>query len=139
MAEHFDPEHLAQISGAPVTPPMMALMRDEKLRNTQIEVQTDSTVRPDRAASKAEAVEFITSVAQYLGAALPIGQALPPAIPLLIGMLKKAAGAFEFGRQVEDELDALASGVAAMPPAMPGPGAGPMPPGNGAAPAGPMQ
>lgn len=134
MAEMYDPETLAAIGGEPVDEAMLDLLRSEKLRNTQIEVQSDSTIRPDRFQQKQEAIEFLTAVAQYLGAAAPIAQQAPVLTPLLLAMLKEAARTFKFGRQVEEQLDQLAAAPTMAPaapalPAAPAPGMG-----NGALP-----
>ena len=113
MAEHFDPESLARISGSAVSPPVMALLREEKFRNTTINVETDSTVAADSEAEKAEAVEFVTAVGTYLQNAVVIGQAAPPAIPLLMAILRAAVRPYKFARLVEQELDEAAGVIAA--------------------------
>jgi len=46
---------------------VVALLRDERMRNFRIDVETDQMIQPDEQAEKAAAVELVTSVGQYLG------------------------------------------------------------------------
>jgi hypothetical protein len=93
---------------------MMTMLRDEKLRNTNVEVATDSTIRPDKAAEKEEAIEYVTAVTSFLQSALPIAQGAPPMIPLIMAMLKAATKPFKFGRQLEEQMDATADALSVM-------------------------
>ena len=88
-------------------------MRDEKLRNTNIEVATESTIRPDVAAEKEEALEYVGAVTQFLQAAGPMAQA-PVVVPLLMEMLKAATKPFKWGRQLEETMDATADALSQM-------------------------
>lgn len=138
MVEHFEPATLSLISGAPIAGPVLQLLKDERFRNTTIDVETDSTVAPDAEAEKAEAVEYLTAATQYLSAAVPIATGAPATIPLLMSMLRAASRSYKFSREVEEQLDALAAQLSA-PQTQPGAPGGmlglpaPPPGGNGAA------
>ena len=141
MAEMFQPGTLQRISGVPVTPEMLALLREEKLRETTVEVQTDSTVRPDAEQDKADSIEFVEAVTGYLERALPLMTQAPQLTPLLLEMLRQAVAPFKFARQLEGliaetgEQMKMSALQAQMAPPMPAAaGAPPAPNGAGAAP-----
>lgn len=112
MAEMFDPATLSEIGGMMVTPDMAAMLRDEKLRNVNIEVSTDSLLRPDKAAEKAEASEALSAVGGFLQQAIPALQVSPAFAPLLMAQLKAFARTFKWGRQYEDVLEQTADALA---------------------------
>jgi hypothetical protein len=93
---------------------MMMMLRDEKLRNTNVEVATDSTVRPDKAAEKEEATEFAAAVAGYFQGMLPVATQAPPMIPLVMEIFKAVTKPFKFGRQLEEQIDATADQLSMM-------------------------
>lgn len=116
MAEMFDPETLTRISGIPATPEMIQLLRDERLRNTNIEVATDSTIRPDKIAEKEEAVEYVGAVMGFLQAVVPIvsNPAGIVMVPLLMEILKAATKPYKFGRQLEEQLEQTTDGLSQL-------------------------
>ena len=113
MAEHFDPATLEQISGSAVPPAVLDLLRTERFRHTTIDVETDSTVAPDAEADKAESVEFVTAIGTYLRDALPVAQAAPEMVPLLMSLLRAAVRPFKFSREIEAQLDDAAEALEA--------------------------
>lgn len=112
MAELFEPATLERISGVPVTPDMMALLREEKLRNTQIAVATDATVRPDVHAEQESAVEFMQASAQFLAQVAQVGAAMPPLLPMMIEAYRQAARTFKFARNLEPIIEQTVAMVA---------------------------
>ena len=47
IAENYEPEVLERITGISITDEMVEIMRNDKLRSYQIDVETDSTVFAD--------------------------------------------------------------------------------------------
>ena len=105
MAELFDQATLERIGGVPVTPEMMKLLREEKLRNTNVAVATDSTVRPDQAAEKEEATEFLAASSSFLQQIAAVGQVQPAMVPLMLETFKQAARTFKWSRTIEPMID----------------------------------
>jgi hypothetical protein len=58
----------------------LQLLRDDKMRNFVIDIETDSTIQPDENAQKQAATEFMTVVGQVLG---QLAQMPPVMAPLL--------------------------------------------------------
>lgn len=107
IGEHFDPMVLSRITGIQVTPPMVALMRDDASRNFAIDIETDSTIAADEQAEKETRIEMLTSVTDYLGTAMEVIQNYPAAAPLMQTMLLFMVRSFKHGRQLEEEIQAL--------------------------------
>ena len=105
MAELFDPATLSRIGGAEVTPEMLELLRSEKLRNTQISVATDATVRPDQQVEKEEATEFMAASTQFLQQVGAVGQAMPALVPLMLETFRQTAKTFKWAATVEPMID----------------------------------
>lgn len=80
---------------------VVELYRSEHVRPFILDVETDSTIQPDEDAEKQRATEYITAVGGFMQQALPVGQALPQAIPVIGAMLKFSASKFRAGREME--------------------------------------
>lgn len=124
VAEVFQPETIARMAEIEVTEPVLALLRDGLVRNFQIEVDTDALAQPDEDAEKQRRTEFLTGMAQFMTATLPIVQAQPLMLPMIGEMMKFGVRGFKTGRELEESiertLDQLAQ-AAAAPKEPPGP------------------
>ena len=105
MAEHFDQATLERISGEMVTPEMMALLREEKVRNTSISVASDATVRPDIHAEREEANEFLAASTGFLQQVAAVAGVMPPVVPLMMETFRQAARTYKWSRVVEPMID----------------------------------
>jgi hypothetical protein len=105
MAEMFDRETLQRMSGVPVDEAMLAMMREEKLRNTAIEVATDATIRPDQEQEKAEAIEFVQATTGFLQQAVVVSTQAPLLAPLMFEVFRQATQTFKFSRNIEAVID----------------------------------
>jgi hypothetical protein len=105
MAEMFDPGTLERIGGKTVTPEMIALMREEKLRNTNIAVATDSTVKPDMHAEREDATEFMAASNSLLEQVAAVAQAMPAVVPLMMESYRQTIRTFRFARNLEPMID----------------------------------
>jgi hypothetical protein len=95
---------------APAAPPItfdavMEIYRNERVRPFILDIETDSTIQPDEDAEKQRASEYITAVGGFMQQALPVGQALPQAVPLMGAMLKFTASKFRAGREMQGVID----------------------------------
>lgn len=111
MAEHYTPETLARMVGKPIRPEVMMLLKNDKLRDFRIDVETDSTVAPDEEAEKQAVNELLTSVTGFLDASLKIGAAEPLMVPMLLEMLKMAVRRYRAGQELEDVIDQTSQAV----------------------------
>ena len=86
-------------------PQAMQLIKDRPLRNFRIEIASDSLVQIDEAQNKRDRLEFIQAYGGFLNQALPVAQASPQMVPMMIELLKYGIGAFKQARGIEGELD----------------------------------
>jgi hypothetical protein len=77
------------------------LLRNDKMRTFRIDIETDSTVEPDRQAAKEAVTQMFMSVGQFLEKAVTLGQVMPKAIPALGQSILFAFRTFGAGRDVE--------------------------------------
>ena len=105
VAEHYEPEMLQAITGIEVTPEMIQIMRDDKLRAYNIDVETDSTVFTDENAEKQTRIEFLQTMGSYLEKAIAISNANPLLTPIAFQSLRFLVGAWKVGRDFEEVID----------------------------------
>jgi len=105
VAEHYEPEVLQAITNIQVTPEMMQIMRDDKLREYNIDVETDSTVFADENAEKQTRIEFLQTMGAYLERAISISNANPMLTPIAFQSLRFLVGAWKVGREFEEVID----------------------------------
>lgn len=105
VAEHYEPEILQAITNIQVTPEMMQIMRDDKLREYNIDVETDSTVFADENAEKQTRIEFLQTMGAYLEKAIAVSNANPSLTPIMFQSLRFLVGAWKVGREFEEVID----------------------------------
>lgn len=125
------------ISGMPPPPPppealakqrfMSAceLLKSDKMRTFRVDIETDSTIEPDKQAAKEAVVEMFTAIGGFLEKSLPIGQAMPELAPALGQSILFAFRTFGAGRDVEgiweDAIDKMTTAAKNPPPKPPSP------------------
>ena len=67
---------------------MVQIMRDDKLRAYNIDVETDSTVFSDENAEKQTRIEFLQTMGSYLEKAIAISNANPLLTPIAFSIFK---------------------------------------------------
>lgn len=136
IAQHFEPETMAEIAGLKITEAnsgeeldasaentagftatreefnkMIALLRDQKLRDYRIDVETDSTVQQDISAEKQKRAEFLTVLSSSLSQLLPlVTQGLLPAVAFS-EILSFTLQPYKVGRNLEDAIDSMGTGL----------------------------
>ena len=105
VAEHYEPEVLQAITNIQITPEMMQIMRDDKLREYNIDVETDSTVFTDENAEKQTRIEFLQTMGAYLEKAIAVSNANPSLTPIMFQSLRFLVGAWKVGREFEEVID----------------------------------
>lgn len=111
MVKHFDPEILLRKSSilhtddAQMAAPAIELLKSEEGFEWRIEVSSDQLAQADYDMQKQDRIELLGAASTYLSGALPVLQAAPQAMPLLIGLLKWAVSGFKGARDIEGMLD----------------------------------
>ncbi len=77
------------------------LLKNDKMRTFRIDIETDSTIEPDKQAAKEAVTEMTGAVGQLLEKALPLGQAVPELAAPLGQTLLFVLRTFGAGRDVE--------------------------------------
>ncbi len=84
---------------------------ENPLRTFRIDVAADSMVYLDEQEEKDNRVEFLTAAGQFWSQAVPIVQAMPEVMPLMLSLLKFGASGFKVARTIEGEIDAMAAQI----------------------------
>jgi len=105
IAEHYEPETLAAMTALVITPEMMQIMRDDKLRRYSIDIESDATVFTNEEEEKRTRIEFLSSFGSYLERAVGIATKSPDLTPLAFQALRFLMGAWKVGRNFEDVID----------------------------------
>lgn len=109
VAEHFDAPTIALISNYPeavnARPEDFAgalqMMKDDRLRTFRIDIETDSTIAPDRQDERQKRIDMLSAVAPLLEKATAAIQSDPAFKPIVGQLLLFAVRGFEVGRQYE--------------------------------------
>ena len=105
ISEHFEPDVLSRMTGQQVPPEVIEILRDDKMRGYSINVETDMTIFEDSEQEKKSRIEVVTAIGQYLTQAVPMGQAMPPLVPVMFDVLSFMVRGFKAGRELEDKID----------------------------------
>ena len=111
IAENYEPDVLERITGTSINDEMIEIMRNDKLRSYQIDVETDSTVFADEEQIKRTRIEFANVMGGYLVQAIEATRAAPELTPIAFEILKFVSGAWKVGRQFEDVIDETEAAV----------------------------
>jgi hypothetical protein len=107
ICSKYQPEMILTISGiantpdAQFAPQAIALLKDEPMRNYQIDIQTDTLVELDEQAEKQSRVEFMTATSAFLERAVQAAQIAPEITPITMQMLLFGIRGFKVGRSLE--------------------------------------
>lgn len=105
------PQAVQDMLGRPSWEDVDGVLKDTPMRQFRIEIETDSTVEPDEAEQKQAATEFIAAVGQYLANSLPVVQAAPQMVPVVMEGLKWLVRRYRVGREMEEVIDRAADQV----------------------------
>ena len=105
IAEHYEPEVLSAMTALPLTPEMVQIMQDDKLRGYSIDIESDATIFMDEEEEKRTRIEFLQSFGSYLEKAVGMATQSPQLTPLAFQALRFLMGAWKVGRQFEDVID----------------------------------
>ena len=87
-------------------PQALQLIRDKPLRNFRIDIAADSLVQIDEVQEKQDRLQFMQAFGGFLQQALPVGQASPELVPVMMDLLKYGVQAFKAARPLEGTIDA---------------------------------
>jgi hypothetical protein len=114
MCLHYQPETIlayaaaGQMSAADqqLIPQAIQLLRDKPLRNFRVDIAADSLVMLDENQNKQDRMQFLQAFGGFLAQALPVGQASPQMVPMMMELLRFGMQAFKAARPIEGQIDA---------------------------------
>jgi hypothetical protein len=111
ICSKYQPEIILTASGIAYTPDAqfaaeaIALLKNEPLRNFQIDIETDTLVQLDEQADKQSRIEFLTATGAFLDRAVKAAQVSPDIAPLMSQMLLFGVRGFKAGRELEGVIE----------------------------------
>ena len=112
----YQPDIILQVSGIANTPdgqnPQLVaaaiqLLKNEPIRNYNIDIETDSMVEIDQQKEKADRIEFLGASSSFLEKAVQAAQVAPDILPLVTQMLLFGIRGFKVGRELEGTFEAF--------------------------------
>ncbi len=106
----YQPDIILQVSGIANTPDgqnpeliaaAIQLLKNEPIRNYNIDIETDSMVEIDQQKEKADRVEFLSASSSFLEKAVQAAQVAPEILPLVTQMMLFGIRGFKVGRELE--------------------------------------
>jgi hypothetical protein len=113
ICSKYQPETILQMSGiqytadAQLAPQAIQLLKNETLRNFNIDIETDTLVLIDKQTEKQNKVEFLTAVGGFLKQAVEASQTAPQLVPLMGEMLLFGIRGFSAGRGLEANFEQM--------------------------------
>ena len=128
MCLHYQPETILAYAAAnqmtpadqQLIPQALELIRDKPLRNFRVDIAADSLVMLDENQMKQDRLQFLQAFGGFLAQALPVGQASPEMVPMMMELLRFGMQAFKAARPIEGQIDStlqqLAQAASQRPP-----------------------
>jgi hypothetical protein len=111
ISKHFSPETIIARSNISMTPDAslagqaVQLMKNWKEMKWRFKIQPESMALIDYAARKADRVEFLGALSQFLTAAMPLAQAEPNSKGPILQILKWTMAGFRGSKEIEGVMD----------------------------------
>lgn len=99
------PPQVQQMLAQPSWEDVLKVLRSPSLRAFHIDIETDSTIEPNDTEDKARRIEFVQAVGKYLADSLPVVQAAPALLPVIVQGLMFLVRGFRVGREMEDVIE----------------------------------
>ena len=110
ICSKYQPEIIVQVSGILNTPDgqnpqliaaAIQLLKNEPIRNYNIDIETDSMVEIDQQKEKQDRVDFLSAASSFLEKAVQAAQVAPDILPVVTQMLLFGIRGFKVGRELE--------------------------------------
>ena len=135
MVEHYAPDTLRELSGYDQMPEVMraakaerenpelagmvegmfanatALLKDDRMRNFRLDIETDATLMPDKEAESESRDRFLDSVGALISNAVPLTVEMPELKPVIGEVLKYSVRGHNAGRSLESAFDEFAENM----------------------------
>lgn len=106
------PPQTLELMQEPSWDEVIALLRNDKLRGFQIDIETDSTIQPDEAAEKQSSVELMGAITQFFTGVGPIMERAPQTAPMFGELLMSTLRTFRAAATLETIIEETMANVA---------------------------
>jgi hypothetical protein len=102
IGEHFTPEVLTKMTGVEANEEVMAILRDDVMRNFSVDVESDSTIAREESQERQQRMEALQAISSYMQGLLPA--MAQGAIPMDVGkeLLLLSVRGFKYTGNLED-------------------------------------
>jgi len=107
LVENLEPSLLSRITGIQITPEMVAVMQDERLRQYRVSIDTDESAAVDSATEQKSRTDFLIAMTQFMQAIGPMVSSGTVGFDQAKQMLLFAAKAFPGARDLEETLESI--------------------------------
>lgn len=107
IATKFDPMAVQMASGVQLTPPQVAMMQSDVMRDYRIDIETDSTIQADTERTQKHMAEFVQGVGTFLQSLGPAVQSGDIPKDVAADLLKAFGRAYKLGRTADDAWERL--------------------------------
>lgn len=101
LPPNVSPDQMEDMLNNPTWEEVFGLLRNNALRCFRIDIETDSTIKPDEAQEKQDRTEFLGAVSGFMEKIMQAGASDPDIIPLAGAMLQFGVRAFPVGKELE--------------------------------------
>ena len=107
LVENLEPNVLERMTGLPISPEAVAVMRDDRMRSYRLSIDTEESAAVDSAMEQKSRTEFLTAMVQFLQAVGPLVGSGALGFDQAKTMMLFAARAFPGARELEESLEAI--------------------------------
>lgn len=110
IAELFQPQTLSLMTSVQVTPEMIGMMRNEKLRCFNVDVETDSTIAEEMLSDRKDVTELLAAIGQFVTMATPAVENGIMTIDVAKELMMAGVRRFKLGSELEGALSKIGHG-----------------------------
>jgi hypothetical protein len=121
ICKHYQPETMKKRSNIERTPDAqhadaaIAMLKDEGCGTYRVIIEADSMAAMDWSAERDARTQFLTAMGGFVSQVMPLAQAKPESVPVLLQMMKWGLSGFRVGKEIEGVLDQAIQGMSQTP------------------------
>ena len=121
ISAHYQPETIKERSNIMNTPDAqyadqaIALLKDKGVMQYRLVIQPDSMAALDWAQERQARTEFLQAIGGYVTAMMPLAQAKPETIPMILQLMQWGLAGFKMGKDIEGVLDQAIQQMSSQP------------------------
>jgi hypothetical protein len=127
ICKHYPPEIIAERSNIEQSADKqyaqqaIALLKSKGCAQYRLNIEADSMAALDWAAERDARTQFLTAVGGFVTSVMPLAQAKPESVPMLLQLLQWGLAGFRIGKDIEGVIDQAIQQMAQAGPPQPSP------------------